>query len=71
MKITDKTRIKVKSKLCAELGFYLWDRWKLSEYLSKNYDFEYTSRRWNILYFRPKDINKATLFVLKYGEFVK
>lgn len=71
MKITDKTRIKVYSTICTALGFHKWDRWSTKDKLKEEYNLVYTSRRWNIFYFKANDESKLALFMLKYGEYLK
>jgi hypothetical protein len=67
-KITSKTRIKVRSALCRELGYSPWDRYRLKDYMMENYEMGMTSKRMGVYYFQVYNPKKLSLFILKYSE---
>lgn len=71
IKLTDKTRVRVTPKIVME--YFPQEKWSVRatvELICKEFDFICTHKRFNIIFFRPLNEYKYSLFLMKYGEYV-
>ena len=71
MKITKRTRIKVKWDIYKVLNINWWDQRALKSIMINAFGMTWTSKRDFFHYFHPTDEKKLSLFLLKYGDYVK
>jgi hypothetical protein len=70
-KLTDRTRIRVSPRIVKEyFPEELWAVRKTISLICKEYNFQCTHKRYNVIFFKPLNEMKYSLFVMKYGEYI-
>ena len=70
MKITTKTRIRVRRSIAKEFNLSVCDRWSIIGIITEKFDLRFTSKRGSVFFFEPRNEQKLALFLLQYSEYL-